>query len=166
MKLFTEAFLDKWEERATQRGKRWEKKHPPKWVLAINPDLRLQPTEGYTFRLYMRQMAYPVLPLIAFILLGRFTPLVYLWFRYPVFFQNRGLHRSLIGELSHLGYYFLPWEMLFFLAFNGLLYLPRFYFWNRRAERLRRAPLLPDAPAGAVALDTSVWPPPPKKPAG
>ncbi len=165
MKLFTEAFLDRWEAFATKRGKRWEEKPPPKWVVATNPDLRLQPTERYTFGMYMRQIAFPVLPILVFIVLGRLAPLVYLWFKYPAFFQNRGLYRSLIGILSQQGYYLLPWEMLFLLAFNGILYLPRFYFWNRRAERLRREPPLPDTSAEAVALDTSIWPPPPKKPA-
>ena len=165
MKLFTEAFLDKWEASATKKGKRWEEKRPPKWVVAASPDLRLQPTEKYSFGIYMRQTAFPVLPIIALIVFGRFAPLVYLWFKYPVLFQNRGLHKLLIGELSHLGYYFLPWILLFLLAFNGMLYLPRFYFWNRRAERLRREPPLPDVPTGAVAVDTGVWPPPPKKPA-
>ncbi len=166
MKLFTEAFLDKWEGLATKRGKRWENKRAPIWMTAFQPDWYLPPPERYTFYLYMRQTAFPVLPLMAFIVFGRFVPLVYLWFKYPIFFQNRGLHKSLIGLLSHQGYYLLPWEMLFFFVFNGMITLPRFYFWNRRAERLRREPPLADAPAEAVAIDTSVWPPPPKTPAG
>jgi hypothetical protein len=71
----------------------------------------------------------------------------------------------LIGLLSHEGFYWMPWMVLFLLAFNCLLYLPRFYFWNRRAERLRREPpSSSEATVEAVALDTSIWPPPPKMP--
>lgn len=166
MKLFTEAFLDKWEARATQRAKRWRKEPAPGWITAWQPDWHLPPTENYTLRLYIRQIAFTGLPSVAFIVLGWLLLFGLLWFWYRPILQDPQYHKMLIGFLSHEGFYWTPCAVLLMLAFNCLLWLPRFYFWNRRAERLRREPPLAEAPAEAVAIDTSVWPPPPKTPAG
>jgi len=161
MKLFTEAFLDKWEARATERGKRWEKETPERWCLIISPDLRLQPTENYSLRLYIRQPAFHVWPVAALDVFGLLAPLVYFWLLDPAIFQNRHLHKALIGTLSDGGYYFIPWLSLLWVAFIYLLHLPRFYFWNRRAERLRREPPPPIIQAETTAISAGVWPPPP-----
>ena len=65
--------------------------------------------------------------------------------------------------LSTEGYYFIPWLSLLWVALIFMLHLPRFYFWNRRAERLRREPPLSIIEAEAMAVDASVWPPPPTR---
>jgi len=161
VKLFTEAFLDKWEALATKRGGRWEKETTEKWYVAISPDVLLQPTDNYSLRLYMRQPAFHVLPIVAFNVLVMLAPLVYFWFMDPAVLQNRQLHKTLIGMLSDGGYYLIPWASLLGVAFVFMLHLPRFYFWNRRAERLRRGPPSPGVQAEAFAVDASVWPPPP-----
>ena len=81
MKLFTEAFLDRWENRATKKGKRWETEVPPGWYVAIYPDILLQPTDDYTVRMCMRQAAFPVLPIMALNVLGGLFLFIYLWFK-------------------------------------------------------------------------------------
>ncbi len=168
MKLFTEAFLDKWEALATKGPELWRNKpasNTKRLVMALNPDLHLQATENYRLRLYLRQVAITGLPMVFLIAVFWLLPLAYLWFKYPFVIHNAKYHKLLIGLLAHEGFYMTPWGMLFLVSVNFMLYLPGFYFWNRRAERLRREPPLPDTSAEAVALDTSVWPPPPKKPA-
>jgi len=164
MNIFTEAFLDRWEARATKKGKRWEKETPPKWVLVISPDLRLLPTARYTFRLYVRQNLQIVLLITVYFILWLF-PLAFLWYKYPFILHGPRYHKLLIGILSHSGFYIFPWIILSLLAFNCLLYLPRAYFWNRRAERLRREPPVSEAPGEATVIDAGVWPPPPQRPA-
>ena len=160
MKLFTEAFLDKWEAHATKRGKRWETETPERWYLVISPDLLLQPTENYSLRLYIRQPAFHVWPILA-INVALLASLVYFWFMDPAIFQSRHLHKALIGMLSDGGYYSIAWLSLLWVALIYLLYLPRFCFWNRRAERLRREPPLLSMEAERVAIDAGTWPPPP-----
>ena len=165
MKLFTEAFLDRWETRATKKGKRWETEVPPGWYVAIYPDILLQPTDDYTVRMCMRQAAFPGVPIMALNALGGLFLLIYLWFEYPAVFHNQHLHKMLIGTLSDQGCYSLPWALPLLLTLNFMRYLPRAYFWNRRAERLRREPpLLSEASVEVAAIDVGVWPPPPKKP--
>jgi len=164
MKLFTEAFLDRWEVRTTKRGKRWEKETPPKLVLAVSPDLRLLPTERCTLGLYARSSLHAVF-ITAVMLAVWLMPLIFLWLRYPFVLHNPRYHKLLIRILSHSGFYIIPWEALFLLVFHCMLSLPRFYFWNRQAERLRREPpSLSEAPVEATKLDAGIWPPPPKRP--
>ena len=167
MKLFTEAFLDKWEAHATKGPEQWQKEpasNIKQLVMTIHPDLRMQPADGYSLRRYLRQVAVTGLPVVAIIFAVWLSPLVFLWYKYPFVLHAPRYHKLLIGVLSHSGFYIFPWLMLLLLTVNCLVWLPRFYFWNRRAERLRREPPLPDVPAEAVAIDTSVWPPPPKIP--
>jgi hypothetical protein len=169
MKISTEALLDKWEASATNGPEQWQKKPESitkRWVMAIHSDLRMQPTERYSLRRYLRQVAVTGLPAVFFISIVWLLPLAYSWWKYPFVFYDPRYHKPFIGLLSHEGFYIYPWMILLLLAVNCLLYLPRPYFWNRRAARLRREPPLPDVPTGAVAVDTGVWPPPPKKPAG
>lgn len=161
MKLFTEAFLDRWEASATSKGKRWEKEAPPLWIAAFHPDWYWPPTERYTVHLYIRQAVFTGLPLVAFMILGWLLPFGLLWFWYRPILQDPKYHKLLVGLLSHEGFYWMPWTVLWLSVLPCLFCLPRFYFWNRRAERLRREPPLPDVPTEAVAVDTGVWPPPP-----
>ncbi len=169
MKLFTEAFLDRWEARATAGQEQWQKKpdsRAKRWIMALHPDLRMQPTERYSLRRYLCKVAVTGLPVVFFISVVWLFPLAYSWWKYPFVFYDPRYHKPFIGLLSHEGFYIYPWMMLFLLAFNAVLYLPRFYFWNRQAERLRREPPpLPEAPGEATTADAGVWPPPPKRPA-
>ena len=91
-------------------------------------------------------------------------PVAFLWYKYPFVLHNPRYHKLLIGILSHSGFYIIPWGALFLLVFHCMLSLPRVYFWNRRAERLRREPPLSEAPAEAATTDAGVWPPPPERP--
>ena len=167
MKLFTEAFLDKWEAHATKGPEQWQKKpasNIKRWVTALNPHLRMQPTQKYNLRLCLCQAAYSELPFVAAVFVLWLFPLAYSWLQHPFVLHNQNHRKPLVSILSHSGFYFYLWLVLGLLTVNCLVWLPRFYFWNRRAERLRREPPLPDIPAEAVAIDTSVWPPPPKIP--
>ena len=160
MKLFTETFLDRWEARATSRGKQWEREVPPRWYVAMSPDILLQPTERYTLRLYVRQHWQIVLIVTINLVLWLF-PVVFLWYMDPFVVHNPRYHKTLIGLLSTTGFYVFPWIIVSLLTLNCALYLPRFYFWNRRAERLRREPPLPSVKAESPMVDAGVWPPPP-----
>jgi len=51
---------------------------PPKWVTALSPDLRLQPTEKYSLRMYLRQVATTGLPVVFLIAVFWLLPLAYL----------------------------------------------------------------------------------------
>ena len=149
-----------------RRAKDGKTKPPPKWVTALSPDLRLQPTEKYSLRMYLRQVATTGLPVVFLIAVFWLLPLAYLWLKHPFVIHNPKYHRLLVGLLSHGGFYMTPWGLLFLMMVNFMLYWPGFYFWNRRAERLRREPPpLSEAP-GEATTDASVWPPPPKRPAG
>jgi len=164
MKLFTEAFLDRWEARATTGPELWQTKPESivkRLAMAIHSDLRMRPTERYSLPQYLRQVAVTGVPVVFFISIVRLFPLAYSWWKYPSVFYDPRYHKIFIGLLSYEGFYIYPWMVLLLLTVNCLLYLPHFYFWNRRAERLRREPPLPDVPAEAVAVDTGVWPPPP-----
>ena len=164
MKLFTEAFLDRWEARATAGPESWQNKpasNTKRLVMAIHSDLRMQPAERYSLQLYLRQVAITGLPVVFLIAVVWLFPIVFLWYKYPFVLHSPRHHKLLIGLLSHTGFYTLPWIILFLLGLNCILYLPRFYFWNRRAQRLRREPPLPVVPIETLAVDAGVWPPPP-----
>jgi len=112
----------------------------------------------------------PALAIDAFILIAWLVPLAYVWHRYPKFFYSAVFHHGkahalLIGFLSAEGFYQTLLALIFLLAFSLMLWLPRYYFWNRRAARLRREPPSPEtATDEAVTADISIWPPAPKRP--
>ena len=131
------------------------------WVQTLSPDSSLSPTETYSWSLYFRVSTPPgvgTVLLIAFMLVVVWGTLRY---RVPILFTNPYVHKWFIGKLSREGFYWMPAGFLFLLLFNYAIYLPRRYFWNRRAARLRQEP--PDLVAAVEPLppDPSVWPPPP-----
>lgn len=152
--------LDRLEPRFLGKPKR-------RLLLWFAPDSRLEPEERYSLRLYLRVALGPALAVDAFIILAMLAPLVYLWHRFPGFMWEAILHHGeahalLIGFLVKQQYYLVPLVLVFLLGFSLLLHLPRFYFWNRRMARLARtAPCRPPN----QHMDSSIWPPPPKKPA-
>lgn len=160
MRPSVEAILDRLEPRFLGKPKR----RLPLWFA---PDSCLEPVERYSLRLYLRVTLGSGLPVAAFILLAILAPLAYLWHQFPRFmreaiFHHGRAHALLIGFLVQQQYYMVPLVSVFLLIFNFLLYLPRFYFWNRRATRLARTT---SGSQAAQSVDLSIWPPPPKKPA-
>jgi hypothetical protein len=159
MAFVSEALLDKLEPFFTKQAKRWESETPPHWYAVLRPSVTLKPNEKYTRQIYWRETTVPTLSVVLFIAIGMIFPLAYLWYQYPPFFTNPKFHKLLIGFLSHEGYYWMPLALVFLIAFGYGIYLPRFYFWNRRAARLQANPVVEELPT--VTVDAGVWPPPP-----
>lgn len=73
-------------------------------------------------------------------------------------------HAFILGILSRDGFYYFPLLPLIVFPFILLLEWPCYYFWNRRAKRLReeyRALVL--AAADEAPASESSWPPPPRQ---
>lgn len=155
-----ETFLNKWETAAVRGPKR----PLPLW---FSPDGRLDPREPYSVRLYVRVCLVSGLPVVALMILARLALFIYIWFKYPWFVREAipihgRAHADFIALLRHEGYYWAPLALVGFLAFNFLLYLPRYHFWNRRALRLQREGPT-EQPDGIAdeAQGPTVWPPAP-----
>lgn len=163
MKPMVEAVLNKLEY---QCANIWEEKQPPPWLVPLLRDRHLQPIEKYSWRLYLRQATLPGICTVLLMVLTQMLLFAYLWYHDPLLFLNRTHHhKAFIGFLSHEGTYWLPYMLLGLLVFNYMLYLPRRYFWNRRASRLQSELLEHPLPSVVeTASDTNIWPPAPHRP--
>ena len=158
--------LDYWEKRVTKRPKRWETKEPSRFDLWCCPEF-FQPVEDYRLRLYLVRTTISGVIVVLLVLLTMFAPVAYFVHLYPQILHNPRYHKFLISLLSDLGIYWLPCYILLLLVFNYAINLPRFYFWNRRAKRLRsEVKLMPELSGRMNVPDPSVWPPPPVRPGG
>ncbi len=153
------------------------------WLRSRSPDRDLKSTDCYRFPLYLRCalgmvapliLAYTIFGLVIIISIG-----ISIWHSYPALFHIgrwqtyvwHGLWRALWPGFVKNGFIVLPFVPLAWALFSLLLWLPRVFFWNRRAKRLHRtgeALLLPQVADASRAVDTaqtdaSVWPPPPKR---
>ncbi len=135
------------------------------WNAFFYSDRALPPVEHYSWRLFFR-VATPVsIFVVVLIALTQLIVFAVVRYKVPALFAPRN-HKVLIGFLSREGIYWLPWALLGVFVFNYALYLPRRFFWNRRAARLGREGR--EKPVSTVmeeAPDPGVWPPPPKRPA-
>lgn len=161
MNAWAETLLNKLEYTATKRG---PTKTPfQRWVMRISPDSTLLPTETYSWPLFFRVASPPGIGVVLFLAFGQAMMWVVLRYYHPELFNNPKYHKLLIGLLSREGVYWMPLALLFLLLSNYTLYLPRRYFWNRRAARLRREPLeLAVLPVESIGVDPGVWPPAPR----
>lgn len=166
MRLFREATLDKLEPRFIRIAPRRRKKPPPKWLM---PTARLEPTQPYPFRDYVWSSLLPGLAADVYMVVMLLLMLFLLRYQHPTFFRaavshHGRAHAVFISLLSHYTS-LLPTALVFYPAFNLLLYLPTWYFWNRRAARLRWEALQPlPSPPDPLPLDPTIWPPAPTLP--
>ena len=167
MRLFSGATLDKLETRFVHIAPRWRKKPPPKWLM---PTARLEPTQPYPLRDYVQSSVLLALAIGVLILVTMLFTWLALWYQHPAFFRaavshHGRAHSILIGLLSHDFSSTLPLDLVFLSVFNLLIYLPTWYFWNRRAERLRLQPAQPrPEQSNPLPLDPTLWPPAPTTP--
>ncbi len=152
------------------------------WARSRALDRDLKSTDCYSFSLCLRCAVKLVTPLILayviFWIIGTICIGISIWHSYPELFhigrwQARvwhGLWRALWPGLVKKGFIMLPFVPLIWALFSLLLYLPRMFFWNRRAKRLQSTAEAFSPPQVAQAIhvtdiaqtDTSVWPPPPR----
>ena len=158
-----QALLDKLEPGMTRQNS-WGRGQPHRaWVVAAFPDCDLPPAEDYTWPLFWRVATPPGMGVVVLLLVTTVLVAASLWHQFSAFFTDPKYHRAVIRLASRMNLYALPWALLGLLLFNYALYLPRRFFWNRRAARLRRqtgetaVQTLAD-----LAPDPAVWPPPPR----
>lgn len=166
MKFSYEAFLNKQEEVWTRKRKRRQNKPIPLWLAPFYPDQHLSPAEVYPIRLYIQAALVLVLffalievVLWAILLLALFGPSLL----YHLLTYHDLKHRVFIGILSHEGLYFAPFVLIAAIILSLLIFWPRYYFWNRRAARLRRLGqdgLPPQNPISTPGH--GAWPPEPR----
>ena len=161
MNAWAETLLNKLERSATKRG---PIKTPfQRWLVRLSPDSTLLPAETYSWPLFFRVASPPGCGVVLFFAFGQAVIWGALWYYRPELFNNPKYHKLLIGLLSREGVYWMPLALVSLLLFNYTLYLPRRYFWNRPAARLRREPPEPVALAvDNVEADPGVWPPAPR----
>jgi len=162
-----EAILDKLEPRFTKINRQLPEKPYRRWIPLPRPNILRDPLEPYSTKRFVKNAILPVVVLSVIYELSYLLPLAYLWYQFPHAFWHLILshgapHAGFIGALSQVGFYQLPYVLLILLAFNFLINYPRYYFWNRRAARLRREGLPPHPPLylrPEEAVD--FWPPAP-----
>ena len=162
MAFVSEAFLNKLEPFFTKTAKRWQNKPPPSRLPVLRPSLTLKPDEKFTRQIYLYETTVSGTSSVLIIVLAIAVPFACFWLLYPQLFSNSQFQRFFVHKLSQDGFYWVPIEIVFLFVFNYVLYLPRFYFWNRRAARLQANPAAEEEQMTAV-VDPSVWPPPPIK---
>jgi len=162
-----EAILDYWEGKVTKRPKRWETKEPSRFWALTSPELFMPPTENYSIRLYLNKTTITGGSVAIFVLIAWLSPLAYVLHTYPQLLHNLRYHKLFIALLSHVGIYWMPYAILFLLVFNYAINFPLFYFWNRRAARLREESVQDTVSVGTAAIAAPrVWLPPPVRPGG
>ena len=170
MRHSVKAVFDRLEERFTRTPKRWQERPRPQWHTRLWPSRSLKPGQPFPLRLYLRETLVPVALWGAVVSLEWILPVAYIWHRFPRFFRRALLHHGpahklLVGLLAHLGFYQMPFLLLILAGSSLLLELPRCYFWNRRAARIKLEPMnIQTAAADVLEVDLSIWPPSPHPP--
>lgn len=146
------------------------------WLGPPLPDRDLKPTNFYSFSLYLRCawgiVARLILSYCIFWGVGLVLIVFNIWHTYPILFHTGRMqahvwHRlwKAIGPGLVGRFILIPLAPPFWTVFAFILYLPRAFFWNRRARRLLAAgEIAPSEKLTEIAtLDTSIWPPPPRQ---
>jgi hypothetical protein len=166
--VFTEATLRKMEAFWTRH--RWETEPPPFLYAWCNPSFLLRPDEEYTRKLYLRTALTQALGTVLWVTILLCAVIALSALFWPGSWQivhDPKNHAFLIGDLSREGFYYLPWYPLMLFLFSLTMHWPGYFFWNRRARRLRREDHV-QAPITAVIAEATVddgssWPPAPRR---
>lgn len=171
MKSNLEAVLDRLEVLCTKPNKRWKEKQPPDWAVWMSPDLSLRPDDPYRRTLYVRAVSTHLLITLPFYFAAIGIGVAVGWSSLKkIYVFLNAPHPT--GQ-AH-AFVILTRDLVLFLAVAFPLVLaaiplaglfPRYYFWNRRARRLRSQEAVPELVPAEILMDPAVWPPPPKRPA-
>ena len=113
----------------------------------------------------MRTALTPCLALIVSLSVLFFVYGVIVWVNYRDLFldPNPRVHARVVGAFYGSGILRLPIILLYYIVSAWVLAIPECYFWNRRANRMRRSGITcEDAEVEMSTEDDMVWPPPPK----
>lgn len=129
-------------------------------LAGLYPWVSLQPHDAYPRAAFVKVCRGLFLFVLILYSIVGLMPFVVLWYFDPGFlpvavFHHGRAHALLIGLLSKHGIYLIPYLIIVMNVVNFGIQYPNYYFWNRRAARLRRdgIPITP--------TDDTAWPPAP-----
>ena len=170
MKSPLEAVLDRLEGLFTKPRSRWADKPPPDWVVWMSPDYPLEPSDRYSFRLYVRTATAPLLitfPLIAAAYGAAVATdwptirKIYAFLKVP---HPTGQSHHFVMLIYSLTFFLVVGLPIFLAAMTFAGAYPSYYFWNRRAARLQAEAVTQEVAPVGDNVSVLTWPPAPKRP--